>query len=123
MPLSLSEVKDRAIRFAQEWQQAGDERADAQSFWIDFFHVFDVKRRRVAAFEVPIKKADGRQGFIDLLWKGTLLVEHKSRGRDLDRAGQQARDYFPGLLDHELPKYILHLGGQYSQGHPGPVSG
>jgi len=107
MPLSLSELKDRAIRFAQEWQGAGDERADAQSFWIDFFHVFDVKRRRVAAFEVPIKKADGKQGFIDLLWKGTLLVEHKSRGRSLDRAGQQARDYFPGLLDHELPRYIL----------------
>ncbi|GAB3589995.1 class I SAM-dependent DNA methyltransferase [Hymenobacter daeguensis] len=107
MPLSLSELKDRAIRFAQEWQTAADERADAQAFWIDFFHVFDVKRRRVASFEVPIKKADGRQGFIDLLWKGTLLVEHKSRGRDLDRAGQQARDYFPGLKDHELPKYIL----------------
>ena len=107
MPLSLSELKDRAIRFAQEWQTATDERADAQAFWIDFFHVFDIKRRRVASFEVPIKKADGRQGFIDLLWKGTLLVEHKSRGRDLDRAGQQARDYFPGLKDHELPKYIL----------------
>ncbi|MGI4885504.1 MAG: type IIL restriction-modification enzyme MmeI [Janthinobacterium lividum] len=107
MPLSLSELKDRAIRFVQEWQDSTDERADAQSFWIDFFHVFDVKRRRVASFEVPIKKADGKQGFIDLLWKGTLLVEHKSRGRDLDRAGQQARDYFPGLKDHELPKYIL----------------
>ncbi len=107
MPLSLSELKDRAIRFAQDWREATDERADAQAFWIDFFHVFDVKRRRVASFEVPIKKADGRQGFIDLLWKGTLLVEHKSRGRDLDRAGQQARDYFPGLKDHELPRYIL----------------
>ncbi|NRT21240.1 hypothetical protein HNP98_004086 [Hymenobacter sp. 9A] len=107
MPLSLAELKDRAIRFAQEWQDSRDERADAQAFWIDFFQVFDVKRRRVASFEVPIKKADGKQGFIDLLWKGTLLVEHKSRGRDLDRAGQQARDYFPGLQDHELPKYIL----------------
>jgi hypothetical protein len=67
-------------------------------------------KRRVAAFEVPIKKADGKQGFIDLLWKGTLLVEHKSQGRSLDRAGQQARDYFPGLLDHERPKYILVPG-------------
>ena len=47
MPLSLSELKDRAIRFAQEWQGATDERADAQAFWIDFFHVFDIKRRRV----------------------------------------------------------------------------
>ena len=32
MPLSLSEIKDRAIRFAQELQGVTDERADAQSF-------------------------------------------------------------------------------------------
>lgn len=32
------------------------------------------------------KKLDGNDGFIDLLWKGVLLVEHKSRGKDLDRA-------------------------------------
>ena len=34
-------------------------------------------------------------------------MEHKSRGKDLDKAVQQAKDYFPGLKDHELPKYIL----------------
>lgn len=39
--------------------------------------------------------------------RGVLLVEHKSRGRDLDRAHKQARDYFHGLTDAELPKYLL----------------
>ena len=34
-------------------------------------------------------------------------MEHKSRGKDLDKAFQQAKDYFPGLKKHELPKYIL----------------
>jgi hypothetical protein len=34
-------------------------------------------------------------------------VEHKSRGKDLDKATQQAKDYFPNLKEHELPKYIL----------------
>ena len=29
MPLSLSELKDRAIRFAQDWRAATDEHADA----------------------------------------------------------------------------------------------
>ncbi|SHJ67572.1 Type II restriction/modification system, DNA methylase subunit YeeA [Hymenobacter daecheongensis DSM 21074] len=107
MPLSLSEVKDRAIRFAQEWQHETREHAEAKAFWGEFFNVFGVNRRRVATFEEPVKKLSGQQGFIDLLWKGTLLVEHKSRGKDLDKAGQQAKDYFPGLQDHELPKYIL----------------
>jgi hypothetical protein len=54
-----------------------------------------------------VKKSDGHDGFIDLLWKGILLVEHKSRGKDLDRAFQQAKDYFPGLKDRDLPRYVL----------------
>jgi hypothetical protein len=49
----------------------------------------------------------GASGFIDLLWKGTILVEHKSRGKSLDKAFQQAKDYFPGLKEAELPRYIL----------------
>ena len=52
-------------------------------------------------------RTDGSGGFIDLLWKGILLVEHKSRGKDLDRALGQARDYFPGLKDRDLPRYVL----------------
>ena len=107
MPTSLNEIRRRAIEFAKEWEHESSEDAEAKSFWDGFFHVMGVHRRRVATFEEPVKKGDGRQGFIDLLWKGTLLVEHKSRGRDLDRAFQQATDYFPGLKDDELPKYIL----------------
>ena len=42
-----------------------------------------------------------------MLWKGTLLVEMKSKGKNLDKAYQQARDYLHGLKQHELPKYIL----------------
>ncbi|MEY3329928.1 MAG: hypothetical protein RLZZ115_2811, partial [Cyanobacteriota bacterium] len=83
------------------------EKSESQSFWNDFFNVFGISRRRVGSFELPIKKADNKQGFIDLLWKGIILVEHKSRGKDLDKATQQAKDYFPNLKEHELPKYIL----------------
>lgn len=42
-----------------------------------------------------------------MLWKGVLIIEHKSRGKDLERAYKQAKDYFPGLKESELPKYIL----------------
>ena len=40
----------------------------------------------MATFEEPVKKLGDRQGFIDLLWKGVLLVEQKSEGRDLTKA-------------------------------------
>jgi N-6 DNA Methylase len=107
MPLSWNEIKSRAIAFSQEWEDETSEDAEAKSFWDGWFRVFGISRRRVATFEQSVKKADNKQGFIDLLWKGTILVEHKSRGKSLDKAMQQAKDYFPGLKEHELPKYIL----------------
>lgn len=107
MPLSWNEIKARALAFSKEWENESSEDAEAKSFWDDFFNVFGISRRRVATFEEAVKKGDSRQGFIDLLWKGVILVEHKSRGRDLDKAFQQAKDYFPGLKEHELPRYIL----------------
>ncbi len=93
--------------YKRQWEHETSEDAEAKSFWDGFFHVFDVSRRRVATFEQAVRKGDSKQGFIDLLWKGVILVEHKSRGKDLDKAFQQAKDYFPGLKEHELPRYIL----------------
>jgi len=34
-----------------------------------------------------------RSGYIDLLWKGVILIEMKSAGKSLDRAYTQANDY------------------------------
>ena len=107
MPLSWNEIKDRALQFSHDWANERSEDAEAKSFLDAFFNVFGVTRRRVATFEQRVKKLDGRDGYIDMLWKGKLLVEQKSRGKDLDRAFQQATDYFPGLKERELPRYIL----------------
>lgn len=105
--LSWNEIRARAITFSKEWENETSEHAEAKSFWDGFFNVFGISRRRVATFEESVKKAGGEQGFVDLLWKGVLLVEHKSRGRNLEKAYQQAKDYFPGIKEAELPKYIL----------------
>jgi hypothetical protein len=107
MPLSWNEIRDRATTFAAEWKHTKDEDADAKSFLDAFFEVFGVKRRKVASFEKRVKKLGGRDGYVDMLWKGTLLIEQKSRGKDLARAYQQAIDYFPGLSDEELPRWVL----------------
>ena len=107
MPLSWNEIRARASEFSKEWCAASSEKSESQSFWIEFLSVFGVSRRRVAAFEKAVRTRDGKDGYIDLLWKGVLLVEHKSRGKNLDRAYAQALDYFPGLEDAELPRYLL----------------
>ncbi|MCT7470462.1 N-6 DNA methylase [Aliarcobacter cryaerophilus] len=107
MALSWNEIKNRAINFSKEWEKEKREHAESQSFWNDFFNIFGISRKRVASFEEPVKKLGEQRGRIDLFWKGTLLVEHKSRGKDLAKAYTQAMDYFPGLKEAELPKYIL----------------
>ncbi|MCK4799329.1 MAG: class I SAM-dependent DNA methyltransferase [Spirochaetes bacterium] len=107
MPLSWNEIKHRAIEFSKEWEDSANERSEAQSFWRDFFNIFGISTRRVATFEEPVKKLGEKQGFIDLFWKGTLLIEHKSKGKDLDKAYEQALDYFPGIKEEELPRYII----------------
>lgn len=107
MPISWNEIRDRAVKFAKEWEGESSEDAEAKTFWDSFFNVFGITRRRVASFETPVKKSDGKGGFIDLLWKGVLVVEHKSRGKDLDRAYHQATDYFSGLKERDLPRYVL----------------
>lgn len=120
MPLSPNEIRDRALRFSREWAEEGRERAEAQTFWNEFFDVFGVSRRRLAAFEEPVKRARQRAGtdlfgssaahgggFIDLFWRGVLIAEHKSRGKNLDTAYKQALDYFEGLKERDLPQYVI----------------
>jgi len=107
MALSWNEIKDRALHFSKEWADTSNEEADAKPFLIEFFEVFGISRKRVSTFEHKVKKLDESNGYIDLLWKGTILIEMKSRGKNLDKAYQQAKDYTHGLKQHELPKCIL----------------
>ncbi len=105
--LPRKEIRKRVDAFVKEWESETREHAEAKSFWDAFFTVFGVDRRRIASFEQPVKKLGDKQGFIDLFWKGTLLVEHKSFSKDLEKAYSQALDYFPGLKNEELPRYVL----------------
>ncbi|MFA9479221.1 DNA methyltransferase [Phycisphaerales bacterium AB-hyl4] len=111
MPLSWNEIRQRAITFARDWSDASRERSDAQTFWNEFFEVFGIRRRTVATFEEPVRNLGGATDFIDLFWKGRLIAEHKSRGRDLGKAHTQANDYIQSLAREgrhdEIPRYIL----------------
>ncbi len=66
-----------------------------------------LETEKLTLLNTELKKLDDSDGYIDLLWKGTILVEMKSRGKNLDKAFQQAKDYIDGLKEYEIPKYIL----------------
>ena len=107
MPLSWNEIKDRAVAFSKEWADTHNEEAEAKPFLEAFFNVFGITRKKIATFEEKVKKLDNHDGYIDLFWKGTMLVEMKSRGKNLDKAYTQAREYLQGIKQQDLPQYIL----------------
>lgn len=107
MALSWNEIKSRANAFSKEWQDAANEDSQAKPFLIGFFEVFGITNKRVATFEHAVKKHGGKDGYVDLFWPGILLVEMKSSGKDLDRAYDQAIDYFSGIKERDIPRYVL----------------
>jgi N-6 DNA Methylase len=105
--LDWNDIRARAAKFAEEWKDAHYERGETQTFYNEFFELFGVTRRRLASFEYGVKLPENKRGFLDLFWKGKLLIEQKSKGRDLKPARKQALEYFPGLKEDDLPRYIL----------------
>ena len=107
MRLTWNEVRARAANFADEWQNAHYEKGETQSFYNAFFRIFGKDRKAVARYEMSVARTGRAKGFIDLFWPRTLIVEQKSKGRDLFKAEQQAVDYLTDIADHEQPRYIL----------------
>lgn len=111
MRLTQGEIRSNAIRFAAEWKDAVNERAEAQQFWTDLFGVYGIKRRSVASFEEKVRNLKGTYSRIDVFYAGVMLGEHKSRGEDLTKAQSQAFDYVQSLTREgrtsEVPQYIV----------------
>jgi hypothetical protein len=108
--LSSTEITARAQRFTAKWKNEGHENAEAQSWWNDFFEVFGVDRYSTATFERWARRAStGHNGRIDVFVPGLMIAEHKSLGRDLEGAGNQADDYLAGgdISPQEMPRYIV----------------
>lgn len=107
MTKNLTILRQRATAFAKEFSKASYEMGEAQDFIRGLCAVFGLNHRRAVRFEERVKKLGGKAGRIDGFFPGLLLVEMKSTGADLHKAYQQAVDYFPGLKDEELPRYVL----------------
>ena len=107
MPLSWNEIKSRALAFSKHWADACNEDSEGKPFLLAFFEIFGITNKRIASFEHAVKKYGGGAGYVDLFWPGILLVEMKSRGKNLDRAHTQAMDYFPGIAERDLPRFVL----------------
>lgn len=107
MRLGWDEIARRAKAFSEEWKDAHYEKGETQSFYNDFFEIFGIRRRTVADYERRVALLNNKQGFIDLFWPRTLLIEQKSASLDLRKAETQALDYLVGIHPTEQPRFIL----------------
>lgn len=106
--LSQSQIAANIAAFIERHKDDTREEAEAQSFQTDFLGALGVDRKQVAVFEQKVKFTDGSNGYIDLFWPGKILIEMKSRGKDLEKAYRQAIDYTAQLPRREdTPKLIL----------------
>ena len=83
MPLPWVDIKANALAFSKKWKDATEEASEAQSFLNDFFGTFGIDCKRVGTFETKVPMRADRSGYIDLIWKGVILVEMKSAGKRL----------------------------------------
>lgn len=118
MDNTLTGLRNRATLFAQNWQNRGNEKSEARSFWMellqDVLQLSDTNNPKTVCFE----RKTGLNGYIDVLMiKSRVLVEQKSLGVDLDkpekRQGlmltpiQQAKRYADNLPPSGKPTVLI----------------
>jgi type I restriction-modification system DNA methylase subunit len=103
--------RDAAKDFAVKWQGAKDEKSDAESFWNDFFRrlcgIDDTKLAGIEFQYAVTSSTSGNKNWIDVYWKNVAIIEHKSKGEDLDKAELQARGYLRSLPPSYRPRTII----------------
>jgi hypothetical protein len=84
---------------AEKYADVSAEKQYAQTFWRDIFtDLALIDTFSKVEFEYPVRShLTNTIKFIDVLWPGVVLIEHKSRGSDLDKAEEQAREYLQSL--------------------------
>jgi len=108
---TLSISRAAATKFAEKWKDTVEEQQNDQAFWQDFFRdllgISDLQESGVE-FQKKVKssKTDTTTR-IDVFWKDTFLVEHKSAGKDLQAAEVQAREYVFSLPPAQRPPIII----------------
>lgn len=108
---TLSISRAAAAKFAEKWKDTVEEQQNDQAFWQDFFRdllgISDLQESGVE-FQKKVKssKTDTTTR-IDVFWKDTFLVEHKSAGKDLEAAEVQAREYVFSLPPAQRPPIII----------------
>ncbi len=103
------EQKKAAKKFAEYWQNKGDEKSDTPSFWFMLLReIFGVQEpEKILEFEKRVK--DETTNFIDCYIDSTkVMIEQKTLGKDLRKGIKQA---YSSVLSsfQQAKRYITNL--------------
>lgn len=112
--LNWNEMRSRARAFVREWQDETSEKSESQSFWTEWFGIFGLKRRGTIAYEQAARReSTGGHGWLDAFWPKHLAIEHKSAGKSLEDAIDQAIDYLGSVKQSDWPRYVMSSDFQH----------
>lgn len=108
MTLKWDEIQANAVAFSKRWQNATREEALAQTFEKEFLAVFGVEDAlAVGEYEYKVHLDDGHNGYIDFYWPKKIAIEFKTRGKDLNKAYQQLKEYVIHLPGEDIPDLLM----------------
>jgi len=108
MTLPWDEIQVNAISFAKRWKDAKREEALAQTFEKEFLSVFGVEDAlAVGEYEYRVPLDDGHNGYIDYYWPKKIAIEFKTRGKDLNKAYDQLKEYVLHLPGEDMPDLMM----------------
>jgi len=107
IPLTWDTIRSRALAFSIRWKDANNEKSEAQSFVRDFLAIFGIDdAAAVGRFENPALREESR-GFMDYFLPKKIAIEMKSKGKDLNEAYKQLKNYIVHLSAEEMPELLM----------------
>ena len=111
----IDELHEKADEFSKRFAKAHYESGEAQQFMRNFCEVFGINTYSSIQFEdkIKLKKTEVSRGGInriDGFLPRMLLIEMKSGGKDLVKAGEQAFRYIRLLEEdrpEDVPRYVM----------------
>lgn len=105
--LNLNTIRQRASKFAKNFEGVTSEKQRDQDFMREFCAIFGINPSRIDWQHSVKEHTKAQNQWIDGVLRGALLIEMKSAGKDMDKAYQQASRYVSMMHEKDLPDYIL----------------
>lgn len=109
MNFTWDQIQANAIVFSKKWKERdGKERQQSQMFINDFLACFGIEDPLVKGeYEHPCPKYFGGDGYIDYFSPGRIIIEMKTKGRSLDKAFEQVKEYMFHIPADEIPDLVM----------------